>query len=321
MTATPHVFVSRALPGQAINDLHQLASVRVWEHDEPPTVDEFYAAVAPCTSIVATITERIDGDLLDHAPALVHVSNVAVGYDNIDVAACTKRGVMVTNTPGVLTGATADLTMALLLAVARRLPQAAAAVRSGEWGRWHPTWMCGLELSGATLGVVGYGAVGRAVAARAEAFGMTIVHHDPGDAQSASLDHVFRTSDVVSLHCPLTESTHHLVDADRLHSMKPEAILINTSRGGVVDTDALVEALRDGTIAAAGLDVTESEPLDPNHDLLHLDNCLVLPHIGSATIATRTKMADLAVEQAWQVLRNEIPTHLVNPDVLRIARS
>lgn len=311
----PAVFVARQLPGSALDGLRSAADVRVWDGPEPPTPNELASAAQGCRALVTAITERVDESLLAGLPELRHVSNVAVGFDNIDVPACTERGIVVTNTPGVLTEATADLTMALLLAVARRLPAAADAVRSGEWGSWQPIWMCGLELSGATLGLIGFGAVGRAVARRAEAFGMRVVHHDPTTSDSLSIDEIFRTSDVVSLHCPLTEETRGLVDAERLATMQPRAILINAARGPVVDSEALVAALHAGTIAGAGLDVTEIEPLPVDHPLLSTPNCLVLPHIGSATMATRTRMADMAIDQVRILLDGGRPANIVNPAV------
>lgn len=315
----PGVFVSRRLPGTAIDRLGQVADVRIWEGREPPTSAELAAAAEGCRALVISITERIDRRLLVGLPELRHVSTVAVGFDNIDVPACTENGIAVTNTPGVLTDATADLTMAMVLAVARRIPAAAEAVRVGEWGPWQPIWMCGLELSGATLGLIGYGAVGRAVARRAEGFGMRVIHHDPYSPDSCQVDEIFRTADVVSLHCPLTDETRGLVDADRLTSMQPHAILINAARGPVVDSEALVAALHAGTIAGAGLDVTEIEPLPVDHPLLSAPNCLVLPHIGSATIATRTRMADMAIDQAYTTIQGGRPANVVNPAVFGAA--
>lgn len=314
--SSTRVLVTRQLPGRALDAVREVADVDVWESDVPPTPGELAERANGCSALVTAVTERVDAALVDQVPTLRHVSNVAVGFDNIDVAACSERGVLVTNTPGVLTDATADLAMALLLAVARRLPEAADAVRTGAWGPWHPTWMCGLELSGAQLGLVGFGAVGRAVARRAEAFGMRVMHHDPTTPGSAPLEEIFERSDIVSLHCPLTPATRGLVDAQRLASMQPHALLINTSRGAVVDSEALVAALHAGTIAGAGLDVTEIEPLPTDHPLLSAPRCLVLPHIGSATLATRTRMADIAITQVIDVLRGEAPAHPVNPEVL-----
>jgi len=286
----------------------------MWQGEEPVPRDVLLGGVAVADALVCTLNERINAEVLDAGPRLRVVSVMAVGYDSVDVPACTERGIAVTNTPGVLTDATADIAMALVLAVARRLPEASAAVRSGAWGRWHPTWMCGMELAGATMGIVGYGAIGQAVARRAGAFGMRVVHHSRSGGMP--LDALLAVSDVVSLHTPLTDGTRGLIGAEQLRRMKPTAILINTARGAVVDQTALTNALREGTIAGAGIDVAAVEPMPVDDPLLSLPNCVVTPHIGSATVQTRTRMADLAVQGAIDVLTGVRPAHVVNPSAL-----
>jgi glyoxylate reductase len=246
------------------------------------------------------LTERVDATLLDAAPSVRAVANMAVGTDNIDLEAARERGVAVGNTPGVLTDATADLAMALVLAITRRLPDGVARVRDGRWGPWQPAQDLGIDLAGATLGIVGYGRIGRAVAQRAEAFGMRILH--TSRSSGVPLDQLLRESDVVSLHVPLSPATHHLVDAVALAQMKPGAYLVNTARGGVVDQAALRDALQGRRIAGAALDVTDPEPLPADDPLLEAPNLLVVPHIGSATAGTRAKMADMAVENLLAAL-------------------
>ena len=260
------------------------------------------ARLPEVVGLVSLLTMPVDAALLERLPRLRVVSNMAVGYDNVDVAACRARGIAVGNTPGVLTDATADLTMALLLAAARGLDAAARDAREGRWQTWSPDGWLGVQLRGATLGIVGLGKIGYAVAERARGFGVRIVYASRSDhpeaeelgAQRWPLDELLARADFVSLHVPLTEQTHHLIDAAALARMKPSAILINTARGDVVDQDALVDALRGGTIAAAALDVTTPEPLPTGHPLFGLSSCLVLPHIGSATHTTRQRMARIA---------------------------
>lgn len=307
---TDRIFISRELPGDGHNRLREVAAVDVWEEAGPPSRETFIERVADCTGIITMVTERVDSELLDAAPRLRIVANVAVGYDNIDVAACTEREVLVGNTPGVLTGTTAELTWALILATTRRLVEAADAARRGEWPPWNPTWMCGTDLAGTTLGIVGYGAIGQAVARRATAFDMQVIHSSR--KSGLSLDELLRVADVVSLHCPLNEHTTGLIGVHELGLMKSSAVLINTSRGPVVDQTALADALANGELRAAGVDVSVVEPIPIDDPLLSLPNCIVLPHIGSATIATRTKMADLAVANVLAGLAGENIPHCVN---------
>ena len=287
------VFVTRHLPGGALKRLGAEHDVDLWHDQLPPSADEVRAHAADKAGLLTLLSDRVDAELMDACPDLRVVSNYAVGSDNIDLDAAAKRAIAVGVTAGVLTDATADLAFACLLAAMRRLPEAAAAVRAGEWKTWGPEWMLGHEVHGSTLGIVGYGRIGRAVAKRASGFAMEVVH--TGD-DGVALEEVLGRSDAVSLHVPLTPQTRHLIDEAALRRMKPTAVLVNTARGGVVDQDALGRALRDGVIAGAALDVTDPEPLPPDHPLLALANLLVLPHIGSATHPTRARMADVAVD-------------------------
>ena len=288
-------FVTHWLPGPALGRLAAAQEVEVWPERLPPPHDELIQHVRQVEGLLCMLTDRVDADLIAEAPSLRVISNYAVGYDNIDVAAAAARGIPVGNTPDVLTDATADLAFALLLAAARKLPEAIAAVRAGDWLSWDPERHLGAEVHGATLGLIGYGRIGQAVARRAEGFEMTVIHIS-SHSDRAELDELLSASDFISLHVPLTPATHHLIDATALAKMKPTAILINTARGGIVDQRALAQALRDGTIAGAALDVTDPEPLPADDPLLEAPNLIVVPHIGSATRAARERMAELAVD-------------------------
>jgi len=273
--------------------------------------DELVARVAGKQAIVSMITDAIDRQVIEAGTALKVIANAAVGYNNIDVAAARERGIIITNTPGVLTDATADLTWALILGITRRIGEGERLIRRGEWRGWTFDFMLGAELRGKQLGIVGYGGIGRAVAERGRAFGMRIAHtsrtpkSDP-DAEAMTLDRLLATSDVVSLHCPLTSETRHLIDQPALARMKRSAYLINTSRGPVVDEKALAWALRMRLIAGAALDVFEQEPkVEP--ELLTLENVMLVPHLGSGTVETRTAMADLAVRNVAAVLSGQNP--------------
>ena len=303
LAADPAAFVHPATPPPI--------EIDQWDEERPIPRAELLRRVAPAEGIVATLSDRIDSELLAAAPRLRVVANHAVGYDNVDVAACTARRVHVCNTPDVLTDATADLTFALILAVARRLREGERTVREGRWQYWAPTMLLGLELRSAVLGIVGYGRIGKAVAARAHGFGMEVVWSGGSASAALSLDDLLSRADVVSVHCPLTAATRHLIGAPQLARMKPSAILINTARGPIVDEAALVAALEAGTIAGAGLDVFEDEPrVHPG--LIGRDDVVVVPHIGSATEVTRSRMAELALTDAARVLRGERPLHPVN---------
>ncbi|HVH99225.1 MAG TPA: D-glycerate dehydrogenase [Enhygromyxa sp.] len=269
--------------------------------------------------LFSLLTMRVDAALLDRLPSLRVVSNMAVGYDNVDLEACAARGIPVGNTPGVLTDATADLTMALLLAAARRIDEAARDAREGRWHTWTPDGWLGVELRGTTLGIIGLGKIGYAVAERARGFGVRVVYAARSEhpeaasvgATRVSLDELLASSDFVSLHVPLTDATARMIDADALRKLKRGACLINTSRGGVVDQDAVVAALRDGTLRAAALDVTTPEPLPVEHPLFSTPGCLILPHIGSATETTRRRMAELACLNLIAGVRGQALPHRV----------
>jgi glyoxylate reductase len=305
-------FVTRSLPGPALDRLRARHDVDVWPARLPPPYEELVARAAGVEGLLTLLTDRVDAALIEHAPRLRAISNYAVGYDNIDLAAATARGIAVGNTPDVLTEATADLAFALLLAAARKLPEAIASVQEGDWLTWEPARYLGQSVAGATLGIVGFGRIGRAVAHRAEGFDMTVVHTGaPGSGSGFPLEDLLERSDFVSLHCPLTPETYHLIDSAALARMKPTAILINTARGPIVDHDALRAALAAGEIAGAALDVTEPEPLPVGDPLLSAPNLIVTPHIGSATRLAREWMAELAVENLLAGLDGQPMPHQV----------
>lgn len=323
--ALPRVVLTRPVPPAAFSRLCEVTAPEVWA--EPATIPpaELRRRVADAVGLLVVSGERVDEDLLAAAPELRVVSTMSVGYDHVDVPALTARGLPLGNTPGVLTEATADLAFALLLAVARRLVEARDAVLTGRWGGWDPEFLLGRELAGSTLGIVGLGRIGTAVARRALAFGMEVLASTSRTPELAGIEVVdlpqlLERSEFVSLHVALSPTTRHLIGARELAAMRRDAILINTARGGVVDQAALVAALREGTIAAAGLDVAEVEPVPPGDELLRLENCLVLPHIGSATRATREKMAELAVANLIAGVNGEPLTHCVNAAELAALR-
>lgn len=321
----PRVYVARRLPEPALALLRSQAEMTVWGADEvPPPRDVLIKEAAASDGLLPLLTDRIDGALLDAAPRVRVVSNYAVGFDNIDVDAATARGVVITNTPGVLTETVADFTMALLLASARRLVEGDKYTRAGKWQSWMPMLFLGQDIHGATLGLVGLGRIGAAVAKRARGFEMKTVYYDVVRREDlerdlgiefASLEDVLRRADFVSVHTPLTSQTRHLISAPQLRLMKKTAILVNTARGPIVDPDALYQALASGGIAGAGLDVFEVEPISADHPLLTLDNIIVAPHIASASVETRTKMALMAAENLLTALAGRRPPNLVNPDV------
>jgi glyoxylate reductase len=283
--------------------------VEVWPGRSPPAPADLHAACREADGLLCLLTDRVDRELLAAAPRLRAVAVMAVGVDNIDLGACAERGVAVGNTPGVLTETTADLAFALLLAAARRVAEGDAAVRAGEWTAWDPAGFLGEEVHGATLGVVGMGRIGSAVARRAEGFGMRVVG---AGSSNGELDRLLAESDFVSLHVPLTDATRRLIGERELRAMKPTAIVVNTARGPVVDTGALVRALREGWIAGAALDVTDPEPLPADHPLLATRRALVTPHIGSASRRTRELMASMAVDNLLAGLRGERMPHPVS---------
>ena len=302
-------FVTRRLPGTALDRLAATHEVDVWPGELPPSPEELRGHVAEVDGLLCLLTDRIDGAVLDVAPRLRAIANYAVGSDNIELAAAAARGIPVGVTPDVLTNATADLTMALLLAAGRRLVEARDAVLAGRWRTWDPSAFLGLELEGAALAVVGAGRIGRAVAHRAQAFGMRVEMVGRSDDLHAAL----ARADGVTLHAPLTDETRHLIDAEALAAMRPGAVLVNTARGGLVDQAALARALRDGAIGAAALDVTDPEPPAPDDPLLQAPRLLVVPHIGSATRRARERMADLAVDNLLAALEGRPMPHPAAP--------
>ncbi len=321
----PRVYVARRLPDRAMALLREHTDVAVWGTDEiPPPRSVLLRETAPCDGLLSLLTDKIDGALLDACPRVKVVSNYAVGFDNVDVEAATARGVVVTNTPGVLTETTADFAFTLLMAAARRVVEADRYTREGKWQSWMPMLFLGQDIHHATLGLVGLGRIGAAMAKRASGFDMNVLYHDVVRREDlersmgieyTTLEDLLRRADFVSVHTPLTAQTRHLIGAEELKLMKKTAVLINSARGPIVDQDALVDALRSGTIAAAGLDVFEVEPIPAGHPLLSLPNVVVVPHIASASVETRTKMALMAVENLLAVLSGRRPPNFVNPEV------
>jgi glyoxylate reductase len=326
------ILLTHPLPSDWIASLVGRVNLIVGPDEKPGWAANLLEALPIADGILSLLTARVDESLLEKTPCLRVVSNMAVGVDNIDIAACTKRGIPVGNTPGAMTDATADLTMSLLLAAARKLPESSRDAREGRWQTWSPTGWLGADLRGATLGIVGLGKIGRAVAERARGFGLRLVYWQPtqsvstersrsveNEAQTGAryvaLDELLSTSDFVTLHCPLNDSTRGLMGESALRKMKPTAILVNASRGPVVDTAALTRALSEGWIASAALDVTDPEPLPPSHALYALPNCLILPHIGSATHGTRKRMAEMACENLLAGLDGRRLPNCVNPEV------
>ena len=328
----PRLFVTRELFDDVIAKLSEYFDVEVWDRYHHPPYEVLLEKVRDVDALVSLLTDRVDCNLLSSAPRLRIVSQYAVGFDNVDVDCATRLGVYVTNTPGVLTEATAELTWALILAVARRIVEADVFVRRGGWYEtktaWHPKMMLGTELKGKVLGIVGLGRIGKRVAEiGVKGFGMKVIYYDVYRDRRfeeelgvtyKSLEEVLREADIVSLHVPLTKDTYHMINEERLKLMKRTAILVNTSRGAVVDTGALVKALREGWIAGAGLDVFEGEPIPPNHPLTAFKNVVLVPHIGSATYEGRHRMAEVVLENLVAFYEGRVPPNLVNPDVVRV---
>ena len=328
--ARPTVFVTRRLPGGALDLLAQHTDLRIWEGELPPPRKELLRRAAGCHGLLTLLTDRVDAELLDRAPSLVVVSNMATGFDNIDVAAASERAILVTRTPGVLSETVAEFTFALLLAAARRIPEADRYVRAGRWRSWGPSVLLGRDLSGATLGIVGMGGVGTEVARRALGFGMRIVYHSRSRKPALerrygmtflTLEALLRQSDFVTLHAPLTAETRRLIGRRELALMKETAILVNTGRGPLVDQRALYEALKSGRIGGAALDVTDPEPIAADDPLLTLENVVIAPHIASASVATRGRMAMLAAESLLTALSGRTPKDTVNREVARAWRT
>ena len=321
----PRVFVARRMPEEGLDAVRAACEMDLWEDDLPPPRDELLRRVAGVDGVLTLLTDRVDDEFLDAAgPGLRVVSNYAVGFDNIDVAACARRGIPVGNTPGVLTETTADLAWALLMAAARRVSEGERYVRDGRWKTWGPLLLLGPDVHGATIGIVGFGRIGQAVARRAAGFGMEILYHDvnrlpddvtgPLGATFAPLEELLGRSDFVSLHVNLTPETRHLINARTLGLMKSTAVLVNTSRGPVVDQAALADALERDVIFAAALDVTDPEPIPMDSPLVGRDDCVIVPHIASASRATRGKMAAMAAANLVAGVRGEpLPTPVTPP--------
>ncbi|MEX0785772.1 MAG: D-glycerate dehydrogenase [Dehalococcoidia bacterium] len=327
MATQPRAYLALRIAEDALARIANECDVSRFEGKGLPSKAELIAALAGAEGLLGSAQLPVDADVLAAAPKLRVVSNFGVGFDNVDLAAATERGILVCNTPGVLSGAVADLTMALILSLARRLPESERFVREGRWGKG-PGLELGSDLAGKTLGIIGLGRIGRAVATRARPFGMSVCFHDevrepPDDASFCvyrELDDLLRESDFVSLHVNLTPETRAMVGARELALMRPEAYLINTARGPVVDQAALVEALEEGRIAGAALDVLEREPPAADEPILQLPNVIVLPHVGSATRETRRAMLDLAIDNLLAALRGERPPCVVNPEALERQR-
>lgn len=321
----PLVFVARLIPEKALQIIHDNCDAEVWDGELPPPYEVIRERAAQADGLLTLFTDQVDDELLSHALRLQVVSNMAVGYDNVDVEAATRHGVLVTNTPGVLTETTADLAFALLMATARRVVEGDRHTRHGKWKTWGPMILLGQDVHGATLGLIGLGRIGWEMAKRARGFSMRVLYYDvhrrpelerEGELEFAEFDTVLQEADFVSIHTPLNEETYHLVGAREFGLMKPTAVFVNSSRGPLVDQAALYDALSTGKIFAAGIDVTDPEPVAGDDPLLQLDNLVITPHIASASVATRTRMAVLAAENLVAALYGERPRFLVNPEAL-----
>jgi glyoxylate reductase len=319
----PRVFVTRHIIGDALDRLAQVAEVVVWPGADPPPPEALLDAAKRSDGLLTMISDHIDGAFLDAAPGLRVVSQLAVGYDNIDVAACSERGVLVCNTPGVLTDAVADLAFTLMLSQARRLPEADTALREGHWGLWSPTFMLGHDLRDKTLGVVGLGQIGVAIAERAKGFRMRLLYWSRSRKPEAERDlgieyrdlpGLLRETDYLQVTVALTSETRGLIGAEQFALMKPGAVLINTARGPIVDQKALCEAIKSGHLGGAALDVFEDEPISPDDPLLMFPNVVVAPHVGSATVETRQRMAAMAVDNLIAYFQGNQPPSTVNGD-------
>lgn len=321
---TPRVFVARRMPGNALDRLAAQTEMRLWQDNLPPPREVLLAEAREADGLLTLLTDRVDQELLAQAPKLRAVSNMAVGFDNIDVPACTARRIPVGNTPSVLTDTTADFAFALLMTAARRVVEADAFVRAGKWQTWDPGLLLGQDIHGATIGIAGMGQIGQAVARRAHGFAMRILYVDAiprpeieaaTGARGVDKDTLVREADFLTLHVPLMPETHHFIGAAELARMKPRAWLINTSRGPVVDQQALARALRAGRPGGAALDVTDPEPIRMDDPLLSLPNVIVAPHIASGSLTTRAKMAEMAVDNLLAALEGRQPPNCVNPEL------
>jgi len=321
----PKVYVTRLIPAVALKKLGESCDYRIWEGELAIPRDAVLREVPEVDGLISLLTDKIDGPVMDAAPRLRVISNMAVGFDNVDVPEATKRKIMVCNTPGVLTETTADFAFALLLAAARRVVEGERVVRARKWKTWGPMILLGQDVHHATLGIIGLGRIGAEVAKRGKGFDMKVVYYDTirrSDLEEQlgvefrDLKSLLADSDFVTIHCPLLPQTHHLIGEEQFKLMKNTAILVNSARGPIVDSKALYNALRNRQIAYAALDVTEPEPIPLDDPLLTLDNIVIAPHIASASVATRTKMAMMAVDNLLAGLKGERPPHIVNPEVL-----
>jgi len=322
----PRVLLTRRILDKGMQLVQDFCNADIWTDELPPSHDEILTRIHGCDGLLCLLTDWIDAAVMDAAgPGLKVISNHAVGVDNVDVVAATARGIPVGNTPGILTDATADMSFALLLAAARRVVEGDRLVKKGGWKTWNPGFMLGADIQAATLGIVGFGRIGRAMAHRAAGFGMRIVFYDPHpavpepgvEAVPVDLDTLLRESDFISLHVPLTAETRSLMNSSAFAKMKPTAVLVNTSRGPVVDQSALYDALSTKRIFAAALDVTDPEPIPSNSPLLLLENCIVVPHIASASWQTRQKMSRMAAENLIAGLMGNPLPNCVNPEIYR----
>ncbi|MCL5611457.1 MAG: D-glycerate dehydrogenase [Chloroflexi bacterium] len=316
----PKVFVTRLIPEKGLDLVREFCDADIWPGEMPPARGELLSRIRDVDGVLTLLTENVDAGFMDAAPHLKVISNMAVGVDNVDVIEATRRKIPVGNTPGVLTDATADMAFALLLSAARRVVEGEKYVRSGKWKTWEPKLLLGADFIGATLGIIGFGRIGQAVAKRAQGFDLRVIYYDrtaePAfGAMPVDMNTLLCESDFVSVHVPLKPETRHLVNAEFLSKMKPNAILVNAARGGVLDQAALYDALKARKIFAAALDVTDPEPLPANHPLLELDNCLIVPHLGSASKHTRDMMAFLAAQNLIAGLKGEHLPNCVNPEV------
>jgi len=324
----PKVYVTRELPERGMKIIKERFDAEVWPEYGPPPKQVIIEKARNVDALVTLLSDKIDAEVFDAAPSLKIIAQMAVGYDNIDVEEATRRGIYVTNTPGVLTETTADFTWALMMAVARRVVEADRYVREGKWKvGWHPSMLLGRDVYGATLGIVGAGRIGTAVARRAKCFNMKILYYDvvpnlqlekETGAKFVDLDTLLKESDFISIHVPLTKETYHLINAEKLKLVKKTAYLINTARGPIVDEKALYEALKEGRLAGAALDVFEQEPTPIDNPLLKLDNVVVAPHIASASYETRSRMAEMVAENLVAFFEGRVPPNLVNPDVVKV---
>ena len=321
----PKIYITRRIPESGIKLLQESCDVEIWDSDDVVPRDVFLKAISDKDAVLCLLTDKVDAETMDVAKNVKIFANMAVGFDNIDVDECTKRGVMASNTPGVLTDTTADFAFTLLMAAARRIREGHEFIQAGKWETWGPLLLMGQDIHHATLGLIGLGRIGTEMARRGQGFSMRVIYNDVVRREDleqelgleyADFDTVLRESDFVSMHVPYMPATHHLISTEQLAMMKQSAVLINTARGPIVDPQALYTALKSGEIWAAGLDVTDPEPIPMDDPLLTLDNCLIAPHIASASFNTRSDMSELAANNILAALSGERPPTILNPDVL-----